>query len=1112
MPSLAPALRKKLEDAVKEARDVAELGARAALEELAVHETEPLGDSSSEDRALRNRLRARARQLGDVRNAQTAAHQIDHLVVECAYEHWHRMLFARFLAENGVLIANSGSLGIENTPVTLGECEELAADEGAANGWELAGRYASRMLPQIFRPDAPVLSVHLPPERQRRLEQILADLAPETFKSSDALGWVYQFWQAKKKDEVNASGVKIGADELPAVTQLFTEPYMVEFLLHNTLGAWWAGKVLAERGELARTATSEEELRTACSLPGCSWRFLRFTKIADHWLPAAGTFGAWPSAAAELRVLDPCCGSGHFLVAAFDVLVRLRMAQEGLTAPRAGDAVLRDNLCGLEIDERCTQLAAFALALAAWTTQGGEGHRELPNMSVACSGLAPRAKRAEWLALAGSHARLRNGMDHLYELFSEAPTLGSLIDPTSVGYAGRQQELGIAQFDELRPLLEAAFLSERSESVHADRELQVTARGVAAAAAILGARFHLTLTNVPYLSRGKQAQSLMDFCARHYCRSRTDLATVFMERCLQLVAPSGTCAAVAPQNWRFQPTYEALRRSSLVERRIDFVNVLGKGAFETISGEVVNVGLFVVSASAPQSEHEIRCVDASAPRTPEGKASLSQSGDVHSTLQCSQLKNPGAAITLEAPSGLPLLEASASSFQGIKTGDDGRFRRCFWELAEIDDEWRRYQSTVSNRCLFGGLEFVIRWENDGAGLARRQGVAAWGRRGIAISQMSGLPASIYLGGVFDSNMSAIVPHDAKDLAAVFAFCSSDAYVESVRQVDHALKPTNSSLVRVPFDAERWHASAEQLSLDIEPSSPDSTQWAFDREIADATVPLQVAIARLLGYRWPNQPADALEEHGDDDGIVCLPSVRGEEPAAVRLLSLLGAAYGRRWSTTERDDLLSSVGCREKGVAWWLQNKFFEQHCQHFRHRPFIWHIWDGIKKDGFSALVNYHKLDRKLLETLTYTYLGDWLRRQQDDTARNVDGASERLDAARQLQKNLGLILEGEKPYDLFVRWKPLHRQPIGWEPDLKDGVRVNIRPFLLVPDVAKKGAGVLRYKPNIHWKKDRGTDPTDAPWFELGPTYGEPRGARINDHHLTLAEKREARERAGGR
>ena len=95
------------------------------------------------------------------------------------------------------------------------------------------------------------------------------------------------------------------------------------------------------------------------------------------------------------------------------------------------------------------------------------------------------------------------------------------------------------------------------------------------------------------------------------------------------------------------------------------------------------------------------------------------------------------------------------------------------------------------------------------------------------------------------------------------------------------------------------------------------------------------------------------------------------------------------------------------------------------------------------------------------------------------------------------------------MRWKPLAEQPIGWNPDLNDGVRLNIRPFMLAKDVGKKGAGVLRGKPNIHWKKDRGTDVASAPWFDLGPVYGEKEGSRINDHHLTLAEKKAAREQA---
>ena len=113
-----------------------------------------------------------------------------------------------------------------------------------------------------------------------------------------------------------------------------------------------------------------------------------------------------------------------------------------------------------------------------------------------------------------------------------------------------------------------------------------------------------------------------------------------------------------------------------------------------------------------------------------------------------------------------------------------------------------------------------------------------------------------------------------------------------------------------------------------------------------------------------------------------------------------------------------------------------------------------------------------------------------------VDGAQTRLAAARDLKARLERILEGEAPYDIFVRWKPLDQQPIGWKPDLNDGVRLNIRPFMT--------AEVLRHnkppKLNVKWDKDRGKDVESAPWF---PVF---KGERINDHHLTLAEKQRAR------
>ena len=213
MDPLSAERRGRLARAIQEARREGEAGARRALQALAVDRPGPHDSMSESERALRRRLRAHGRQLGDRRHRTTGAQEIDRLAHEVAYEHWHRMLFARFLAKNELLIEPESGVA-----VSLAECEELARERGE-DAWALAGRFAQRMLPRIFRPDDPALEVALAPETRQALERLLESLPAEVFTAGDSLGWTYQFWQTERKDAVNASGVKIGADELPAVTQ-----------------------------------------------------------------------------------------------------------------------------------------------------------------------------------------------------------------------------------------------------------------------------------------------------------------------------------------------------------------------------------------------------------------------------------------------------------------------------------------------------------------------------------------------------------------------------------------------------------------------------------------------------------------------------------------------------------------------------------------------------------------------------------------------------------------------------------------------------------------------------------------------------------------------------
>ena len=1146
MPALASDLRKTLEATVVKARDKAEGGARDALTALAVDASEPFGSMSEEERKLRNRLRARGRQLGDQRDPQKATQSIERLVREMAYEHWHRMLFARFLAENQLLIEPSSGVSI-----SLDECEELAAEEGT-DLWGLAAQFAQEMLPQIFRTDDPVLAARLPLEIRQQLQGLVAGLETETFTANDSLGWTYQFWQTTRKKEVNDSGVKIGADELSPVTQLFTEDYMVDFLLDNTLGAWHAGKVLAANPQLASTAQTEDELRQTVALPGCPWSYLRFIKTDDGaWKPAAGTFEGWPRTAAELKCLDPCMGSGHFVVAMFERLVDLRLAEEGLTEQAAVEAVIEVNLFGLEIDPRCTQIAAFNLALAAWRHVG---HCKLPAMNLACSGLAPNTREADWLALAGDNERAKNGMERLYRLFQKASVLGSLINPRAA-----EGDLLVADFHELQPLIDQALAQEIEDD--SEHEMAVTASGLAKAAEILADQFTLVATNVPYLGRGKQDSLLQEYCDNVHKDAKADLSTCFIERCLGFCAAKGTIVIVSPQNWFFLGTYKKFRSQLFINAKWNLAIKLGPAAFQNMNFWAAKTGLCALTRMPPESDALIIGFDASETRDPTAKGSLLLCSVPSTVLQGGQFRNPDARLMLSESDDLPLLEEHGTAFQGIATADYPRFGRYFWELPGCLEGWVFQQSTVEVSDFYSGRENIFYWENGAGALsksaqARIQGLEAVGKFGVAVSQMNQLPVTLFTGDYFDNNCSALVVRDKSLLPAVWSYCSSRQFFDDIREIDQKVSVTNSTLVKVPFDLERWQEVATQKYPNglPKPFSKDPRQWLFSGHPFNANRALQVTVARLVGYKWPRQTGssfadctalapDGLELLADEDGIVCLSPTRGEAAAVDRVRGLLAAAFGDRWSNAKERELLleAAVSSDSKKAATdlgdWLRQSFFSEHCKLFHSRPFIWQIWDG-NSHGFSALVNYHKLTapkgqgRKTLELLTYTYLGDWIDRQKLDQAEGVNGADDRLAAALDLQGQLKKILEGEPPYDIFVRWKHLHQQAIGWDPDINDGVRMNIRPFLSAQlrKGGKTGAGILRAKPGtIKWAKDRGKEPKrskdDFPWFwgwdenspAMATDFGAPvpgappagdsfDGNRWNDLHYTRAAKEAAR------
>jgi hypothetical protein len=266
-----------------------------------------------------------------------------------------------------------------------------------------------------------------------------------------------------------------------------------------------------------------------------------------------------------------------------------------------------------------------------------------------------------------------------------------------------------------------------------------------------------------------------------------------------------------------------------------------------------------------------------------------------------------------------------------------RFVRKYWEIPKKAD-WRHYIQNTTDTDFYQGRTDVIHWGTDGEIIGEFpgsfiKGKNAWKNNGLRVTQMRELPITLYTGEIFGKNAATIVPHNPAHLPAIWCFCSSPDYNEAVRRIDQKLNVTNATLVKVPFDLAYWsQVAAERYPNGLpKPYSDDPTQWLFHGHPVPATDPLQVAVARLLGYRWPaelqtvqaqefqaksassprqtcvssyqqysndagaadtNPPAMELSgeahawiarcapliQHTDDDGIVCLQAVRGEQPA------------------------------------------------------------------------------------------------------------------------------------------------------------------------------------------------------------------------------------------
>ena len=436
----------------------------------------------------------------------------------------------------------------------------IPAVDGQAEAYKLllvsACNAYNKVMPFLFQKIDDYTELLMPDELMKEnsilmktREAITEDVAAD---GVEVIGWLYQFYISEKKDEVMGKTVK--TEDIPAATQLFTPDWIVRYLVQNSLGRLWMlnhpNSKLADDMEYYIPPTEEDK------------DFLEVKSPED------------------LKICDPCCGSGHMLTYAFDLLVKI-YEEEGYDRRKIPTLILVKNLHGVEIDTRAGELAAFALTMKAREYDSRFLRRENaphPRICVLENITFDEGEIPQYMEAIG-HDLFTESLQQTLQQFTQADCFGSLIVPKINDAAAIMDVLTE------RGVEAELFLA----NVH-NKVLNVINQ-----ADFLSQKYHVVVTNPPYMGGKGMNADLKRFAERLYPDSKSDLFAMFIERCLQLVQHQGTIGMITMQSWMFLSSFEKLRRKLLDENTILSMAHLGARGFDSIGGEVVQTTAFTMT-------------------------------------------------------------------------------------------------------------------------------------------------------------------------------------------------------------------------------------------------------------------------------------------------------------------------------------------------------------------------------------------------------------------------------------------------------------------------------------------------------------------------------------
>ena len=565
--------------------------------------------------------------------------------------------------------------------------------------FERMGGYTEMLLPNnILRQDSV-------------LGHMVSDIPEEDWQDAvQIIGWLYQYYNAELKDDTFAQlkkNVKITKERIPAATQLFTPDWIVRYMVENSLGRLWLeGHPNAELrgGWKYYLDEAEQEPEVEAQL----------TKLREEYKTIKPE---------EIKVIDPCMGSGHILVYAFDMLMQI-YTSAGWDQREAAQSILKNNLFGLDIDDRAAQLAYFAVMMKArqydrrLLTRGIQ-----PNIYSIRESNGINRNQLKFFGWSMSEVERNTALtqlEYLLDTFRDAKEYGSILNVDMLDWGLLYRFVGTVDYSD------QISMDELNLEGTKDELWTLVEQG-----AVLAQKYDVVVTNPPYMAVSNAGAKVNDYVKRNFPDSKADLFAVFIERGGQMAKKNGYQAMITQHAWMFLSSFEKLRTKLLA---VDIVNMahLGARAFEEIGGEVVQTTSFVIRKShiADYKGEYCRLIE---PTSQQGKEDMFLAGENrYAADQSNFSKIPGSPVAYWVSDKVFSIFSENNELRsicavkvGLQSGDNNRFYK-FWPEVCFSAINRGERNALRNPkwfpCIRGGVfkkwygnqDSIINWENDGA--------------------------------------------------------------------------------------------------------------------------------------------------------------------------------------------------------------------------------------------------------------------------------------------------------------------------------------------------------------------------------------------------------------